>query len=343
MVFQTRAERHNGAMHTSSYIPVILILLAGCTERPAPVAVEPAASEESGERTPEERQSSIEVLRRRLDQQRAELDGIVDGYKPTVVGSITDMGVSAEAILESLPGVVSVERTASGENPTKRIIHIRDWHFVSKEDYAKDLQDIAENTLSEAEIDARCEELLLEVELVQLEQMALLRLLRRHHGLDHVCIEGVTERDVPIYEAKVRILAKFGEDIAELRESKKELDPEQNRELIEQIDVALEQYRQDSLQVGATGQLVLSGEITEIRPSESLEAYLAANPVNDDGSVVLDDRAIEQRQNAIVKTLTVNNASLIILGGGHDLADNLPPDVEYLRVTTDFYAELQGE
>lgn len=343
MVFQTQPERHNGAMHRSSYIAVVLILLAGCSERPAPVAVEPAAAEESGERTPEKRQSSIEALRRRLDQQRADLDGIVDGYGPTVVGNITDLDVSAEEVLKSLPGVESVERTTSGENPTKRIIHIRDWHFVSKDDYAKDLQDMADNTLSEAEIDARHEELLLDVELVQIEQMALLRLLRRHYGLDHVCIEGVAERDVPIYEAKVRILAKSGEDMAELRDARNELDPVENRELIEQIDVALEQYRQDSLHVGATGQLVLSGEITEIRPSESLEAYLAANPVNDDGTVTLDENAIEQRQDAIVKMLAANNASLIILGGGHDLANNLPPGTEYLRVTTKFYRELRGE
>ena len=64
------------------------------------------------------------------------------------------MKVPAEAIVKSLPGVVSVERTSSGENPTKRIIHIRDWHFVSKDIYAKDLRDTAENPLSDAEIDA---------------------------------------------------------------------------------------------------------------------------------------------------------------------------------------------
>jgi hypothetical protein len=39
--------------------------------------------------------------------------------------------------------------------------------------------------------------------MVQLEELALLRLLRRHHGLDHICIEGLIERDVSIYEAKV--------------------------------------------------------------------------------------------------------------------------------------------
>jgi hypothetical protein len=87
----------------------------------------------------------------------------VDGYQPSVTGNITDLNVLAEEILKSLPGVVSVERMSSGENPTKRIIHIRDWHFVTRDDYAKDLRDTADNPLSDAEIDAQYEQLLLEV------------------------------------------------------------------------------------------------------------------------------------------------------------------------------------
>jgi hypothetical protein len=96
------------------------------------------------------------------------------------------------------------------------------------------------------------------------------------------------------------------------------------------------------LQLGATGQLVLLDEINEVRPSEKLEAYEAANPINDDGSVLLDQEAIKRRRDAIVNVLTANKVSLIILGGGHVLANNLPPNLEYLRVTTDFYREFQA-
>ena len=162
------------------------ILIVGGGEQPAPVAEEPVTKMQSGERTPEERQSSIEQLRQRLDNDRAKLDAIADTYQPSVTGKITEMNVSAEEILNSLPGVVSVERMSSGENPTRRIIHIRDWHFVTKDDYAKDLRGTAENPLSDAEIDAQYEQLLLEVEMAQLEQLVLLRLLTRHHGLDHI-------------------------------------------------------------------------------------------------------------------------------------------------------------
>jgi hypothetical protein len=36
-----------------------------------------------------------------------------------------------------------------------------------------------------------------------------------------------------------------------------------------------------------------------------------------------------------------NSVSLVIPGSTHDLANNLPSDVEYLRVTTAYYAEIQ--
>ena len=322
----------------SSYILTLLILIAGCDQQPEQVVEEPITTK----REQKDRQSSIDELNRRVEEKRATLDAIVDGYEPSVTGNITEMNVSAEEILNSLPGVVSVERMSSGENPTKRIIHIRDWHFVTKADYAKDLRDTAENPLSDAEIDAQYEQLLLEVGMVQLEQLALLRLLRRHHGLVHICIEGLVERDVSIYEAKVRVLRDFGDKISELRESRVDLDDDEDSELIGQIDAVLENYRRDILQLGAAGQMVLSGEITNIRPSESLEAYEQADPLKD-GTVVLDEKVIERRQDAIASVLTANSVSLVILGGAHDLADNLPADVEYLRVTTAFYAEIQDE
>ncbi len=95
--------------------------------------------------------------------------------------------------------------------------------------------------------------------MVQLEQLALLRLLTRHHGLDHICIEGLIERDVSIYKARVRVLGDFGEKMSDLRDSRDDLDGDEDSELIDQIDALLKKYRQDTLQLGAAWQMVLSG------------------------------------------------------------------------------------
>ena len=93
----------------------------------------------------------------------------------------------------------SGQRTPEGRQPS--IEQLRRRLFVAEDDYTKDIRYIANNMLSEDEINARYEELLLEgYKLVQLEQPGLQRLLRKHRGPDHVCIASVTERDVPIYE-----------------------------------------------------------------------------------------------------------------------------------------------
>lgn len=96
----------------------------------------------------------------RLQKDRSEYNRVIASYKPTKPGNITDLQISAEDILKSLPGVMSVERTAIGNNISKRIIHLRDWHFVSKSDFAKDLR--SQETLSDAQISSLYAAFLLE-------------------------------------------------------------------------------------------------------------------------------------------------------------------------------------
>ena len=276
----------------------------------------------------------------RLQKDRSEYNRVIASYKPTKPGNITDLEISAEDILKSLPGVMSVERTAIGNNISKRIIHLRDWHFVSESDFAKDLR--SKETLSDAQISSLYAAFLLEVELVQVQQQAILELLRRHHGLDHVCIEGLTEKDVDLYRLKLSGLRKSGEKISELQKLKDDLDATEDQVLIGQIDAAAADYRLERLQAGAAGQLYVSGHVTDIRPSEKLAEYQAANPLKT-RSVDIDEKAIERRQTAIVSVATSKIVSFIILGGGHDLSDNLPPNVEYLRVTTGYYREFSGD
>lgn len=56
------------------------------------------------------------------------------------------------------------------------------------------------------EVDRLYEELCLEVEAVQLEQMALLRCLINHHGLRRIFCEGLTEKDLPSYKERIGVL-----------------------------------------------------------------------------------------------------------------------------------------
>ena len=79
----------------------------------------------------------------------------------------------------------------------------------------------------------------------------------------------------------------------------------------------------------------------ESRPAglEDANTYQAANPVAEDGTVVLDPDKFEARQDAQAKRLLDGGRfALIILGGAHDLSDNLRRlsggQAEYIRVAT---------
>ena len=72
-----------------------------------------------------------------------------------------------------------------------------------------------------------------------------------------------------------------------------------------------------------------------VRPSRGKSADWA-NPVAEDGTVILDHDKIEARQDAQARRLLAGSKfSLIVLGGAHDLSDNLDRlsggQAEYIR------------
>src|SRR5262249_41205661 len=108
-------------------------------------------------------------------------------------------------ILRQLPGVADVAVAVRADAPARRIVHLRDWHLVPRDQYAAELR-AARPGLSDSDVDRLYRELTLEVEAVQLEQMAFLRCLIRHHGLRRVCAEGLTERNLPDFRERVEAL-----------------------------------------------------------------------------------------------------------------------------------------
>lgn len=84
------------------------------------------------------------------------------------------------------------------------------------------------------------------------------------------------------------------------------------------------QNRLDLLELGAAGRLVVKGDLKTLLPTEDSKAFEAADPVRADGTVVFDKKADEARENAIVRNLLKSDGvAVIVLGGAHDLADNL--------------------
>lgn len=217
-------------------------------------------------------------------------------------------GPNAE-VLRSLPGVHSVVVYPASKGATHRIIHIRNWHFVPKADFAADLRSLEGEALSDEEIDTRYDEFLAEVDTVQAEQRKLLMSLIENHGLKQVAIEGLTKDEMPTFDKRIKVLRDF----------------EKHKPTGDSpIDLfILEMNRHDLLEIGAAGQLYLQGKLGEVLPAEEAGVFEQANPVSDDGKVVFDEKRNVAREDAVVRTLLkAGPLSVIVMGGAHDLTDN---------------------
>ena len=270
--------------------------------------------------------------------------------EPDPFTKIDDLSTNIVPLLRQLPNVVEVKHKVLSDKPTHRIIHIADWHFVPKADYAADLRSLSTEPISDEEIARHHAELLDEVELIQNQQIELLRTLIQQHGLKRIHVEGLAEKEEFIFDAKVSALRKIGLELVELRNEKEQLlalgDPDvDTRKIIYGIEEIEAQHRSDLLQLGAAGRLLLNGEIEGVLPLDDADAHAASNPVSDDGLVALDQEKIEAREDAQVRLMLGNGpVAVIILGGAHDLSDNLErlssAKAEYIRVEVKAWKEI---
>jgi len=255
--------------------PLLTVLLvAGCNHAP------PAS-------TPK-----LADLQAQVERQRRVSDQAVASYTPRVAGRIDDLSVPAADLLRQLPGVAEVEVLVAPAKRTHRIIHVCDWHFVAKDLYALDLG----ASTTPAELDAHYHEFLLQVELVQLEQEALLKCLAHHHGLRRVLYEGLTPPDLPLFRDQAIDLHKAGKETGgQLRQVRKLLlemkkGTERYKEAVgveKELLSLREEKRVDVLRMGAPGKLLGAGLI-EVLPLDDAVLLEKAKPVTPDGTIRLD-------------------------------------------------------
>ncbi len=214
------------------------------------------------------------------------------------------------AQLERLPEVASVTVRGEGE---KTIVHIADWHFVSRELFAAELPDDA----TEAETDELYAEFLRSVDAVQREQIAVLRAL----GVSEVWQEGLTDADAVGFHGLAEAIRDAGEGKA---------------------GSAFESMRRDDLrQMGAAGQLLVAGEVKRVLPADDAELLRLGFPLRDGFTEA--DR--ERREDEIVRRMVAAGKSpaVLVLGGSHDLSDNLPDGWRVVRVESNAWQTHANE
>jgi hypothetical protein len=287
-------------------------------------------------------------------QKKASAKAVAD-YASKVRGQLDDLTVPAVDLLRQLPGVVEMETLVAVAKPTRRIVHLRDWHFVPEDLFALDLRDSAGKPQSDEQAKARYREFLLEVELVQLEQAALLRCLTRHHGLRRVLYEGLTPGEAKLYREKAADLHEAGpslwEQVEHARRLLKGMAGKEKSEryakalaLEKEALALLAEHRLDVLRLGAPGRLLGAREVEEVLPLDDAGLLDAAKP-SPGGEV---ERAkLEARHDSQVRAALASGlCALLVLGGGHDLAESVRRlgggTSEYFRVTTRRYREFAG-
>jgi hypothetical protein len=89
--------------------------------------------------------------------------------------------------------------------------------------------------------------------------------------------------------------------------------------------------------LASTNQLLIDNDIKAVIPDEDAAAYRAATPVQD-GQVVFNEKANEARADAIIgNTLRASGTAVLVLGGAHDLSDNVPAGVRLIVLTVKGY------
>jgi hypothetical protein len=270
-------------------------------------------------------------------------------YVPKAKGRIDDLAVPAAEILRQLPGVARVDQPLKPSLVTKRLVQLRVFHFVPRERFEIDNR-AAGKPLAETDIALRYQ---LQVELVQMEQVATLRCLIRHHGLKRVYIERLTPEQLPAFKKKIASLREAEPHQDTLRKRHKEA-----RDLVEQLKAdgkpaadrhtkaqalerelagMLDQHRIAMLEIGAAGRLLVSGELEEVLPLDDTELLDAAGPDLAKDQLAFDPLRVEARRDAMVRrALATNHAAVIVLGWSHDLTENVRGIVgegcEYIRV-----------
>lgn len=286
-----------------------------------------------------------DLLEMEAQDARAASEQAVKDYMPTVAGRIDDLAAPGADILQQLPGVAHVEMLVAVPKPTHRIIHIRDYHFVPEDLFVLD-QRAAGRTIPEEAVDGQYHRFQLQVELVQLEQSAILRCLAQHHGLKQILAEGLTAKNLKEFQDEVAELREIHERVAALVQKRNEL-ANPNPALDQQINRALDERPESPLEYGAAGRLAVAADVKVLPLDDDLLLAAARPTAADDDRLRIDPAALEARHDAQVQAaLASGPVSVLILGGEHDLSASVRRldggTAEYMRVTTARYREFAG-
>lgn len=253
---------------------------------------------------------------------------------------------------------MAVDVKLAQQSPLSRLVQLNDLHVVARDLFAVEVRAVAGKPLTDEDVDLLYHEHLLQVELVQLQQMAVLRCLAKHHGLKRVYIERLTAEDMPGLMERAKMHKELQQSLDARQKEASALmkqiaaagntDSEryQKAKTVEkQLQDIADKHQAEMLDLGAAVRLMVAGELAEVLPLDDARLLDLAKPVVTEGRLVFDKAKVAEREDAMVKNALAKDAlAVIVLGGSHDLTGSVqrvgPPWCEYVRVTVKAYAEL---
>ena len=304
-------------------------LLTGCSREPTatdPVLTKVLTKKDDRWNLPER---SLKYCRL-VDEAHASAIQTVENYLPKTSGQIDDLGLNVADILSELPGVIDVTGPKV-DAPTQRIVHLIDHPLPTKEEFLIRLRGKADGGVSFNQLELIYDDYLQQIELMQAEQMVVLRCLIKHHGLRQVFAEGVTEANLPLYHDKIASLRFPGACTAE----------------------EVRKRRLDLLEFGAVGQLHITGELPEVLPVDdadfNVQSVMKRRLISTIDKNSIDDDKIQPRKpmealdHKVQMILNHGNFGFIV-GDDYDLTENVNRisggKCEYIRVKTKWWNEI---
>jgi hypothetical protein len=250
-------------------------------------------------------------------------------YQPQVPGNILALFAPAADILRQLPGVAAVQVKIPVARPKHRIVHITDYRLLPADRFLEEQEEQAGRTFAQWERDRRLKIFEREIELVQLEQLIVLKCLAKRHGLKEIWAKGTAGDERHTYRARVRATRTLEKSIHDYREMLKLANKEPDAAEARKLKQDLETVGRRWLELGAAGRLLASGAIQEVWP--------------------LDPRMAPDHPEMLPKTILDNGrpVAVIVWDGAQNLTATVRSsgrtDIEYLRIVTGRYQEFVGK
>ena len=212
--------------------------------------------------------------------------------------------------LDSFPGVESVKVVVECKEPTLTIVHIRDWHFIEYAEFKADVEDQigADQIGNQYVVFAR------EVQAVQDQQELFLNAMVKV-GYRDVWIEGLI--------------------------------PEFERAFIHICHAAARNDLYESpnpISVGAAARLFVKQQI-KVHALDTDKGLRLTKPLDAAGKLrEVAEADVEKREDLMIQQLRNHKGvAIVVLGGAHDLSNNIRPGTKLVTVSVKGYRKAAGE